>query len=520
MTPYLLHQLLTRSAEQHPERVAVTDGVSNLSYEQLESRANQVAWHLIAAGVGPGDRVGLHAHKSCATVASLYGIMKAGAVYVPLDPLSPTARLTTILKDCGATHLMTDSRLRDTASQLCMSLEAFQHVTVLDASADDLMDGRIRVQGSSHLEAQSQNSPPIDVIDQDLAYILYTSGSTGTPKGVMLSHQNAIAFVRWGASTYEVGHQDRLSNHAPLHFDLSVFDIFVAALAGAAVVLVPQRITRFPAAVSAFIAQQRLTIWYSVPSALTLLLQRGGLEPGDFPHLRRILFAGEVFPVKHLRRLMEMLPHVRFANLYGPTETNVCTAHELPSIPGEDVTAIPIGRPIDNVDALILDQADRPVPDGEIGELYVRGSTVMQGYWAAPQKTRRALLADPRGLTGGLSYRTGDLVRRRSDGNIEFLGRQDNQIKSRGYRIELGEIEAALNLHPEVFEAVAIAVPDELQSNIVKAIVTTTRSLRPDALRTFCASRLPSYMVPEEIEVRSELPRTSTGKVDRRALLA
>lgn len=518
MTAQLLHHLLTHSSETHPTGLAVADGEGRSTYVEIEAHANQIAWLLRKTRVKRGDRVGLYAEKTRATIAALYGIMKAGAVYVPLDPYSPTARLTTILRDCQAIHLLAGARLRDRWPALCAPLNTLKHLTVLDGAGGEPFDPQIALHDAAEVAAHPVEPPPTRGIDQDLAYILYTSGSTGLPKGVMLSHANGMAFVRWGAQAFQVTARDRLSNHAPLHFDLSVFDIFVAAHAGACVFLVPPRLTRFPAAIAEFIAVEELTIWYSVPSALTMLVERGGIERGDFPALRAILFAGEVFPIRHLRRLMRLLPRVRFANLYGPTETNVCTAYMLDSIPAEEATAIPIGESIENVDVLVVDGTGRPVPAGEVGELYVRGSTVMQGYWGASETSRQALVADPRGVSGDRCYRTGDLVRRRPDGNLEFLGRRDTQVKSRGYRIELGEIEAALHLHPEVTEAVALAVPDELQNNRIRAVAAVSETLTSEALRAFCAERLPPYMVPEEIDVRAELPKTSTGKVDRRAL--
>ena len=351
--------------------------------------------------------------------------------------------------------------------------------------------------------------PTRRAVGADLAYVLYTSGSTGAPKGVMLSHANALAFVGWAAETFGVRAEDRLSSHAPLHFDLSVFDLFAAAYGGAAVVLVPSRTSVFPVELARFIEVNGITVWYSVPSILTALTLHGDLRAGSLPTLRAVLFAGEVFPTKHLRRLMQLLPHARFFNLYGPTETNVCTYHEVRPLP-EDATAIPIGKAIDGVDAFALTDAGETAAPGEVGELCVRGASVMQGYWGDAERTAKVLRA--------AAYHTGDLVRRDADGDYWLLGRRDAQIKTRGYRVELGEIEVALHEHPAVSDCAVVAMPDDEVTNRIAAFVVGARAITESELVRHCADRLPRYMIPEVFAMVPELPKTSTGKVDRRSL--
>jgi acyl-coenzyme A synthetase/AMP-(fatty) acid ligase len=325
--------------------------------------------------------------------------------------------------------------------------------------------------------------------------------------------------VEWAVEEFAVSPDDRLSSHAPLHFDLSTFDLFAAALAGAPVVLVPPETSVFPAALRQFIEVGEITVWYSVPSILSMLALRGGLAHGDLPRLRCLLFAGEVFPTKYLRRLMELLPHVRFANLYGPTETNVCTWYEVPILPEEMTEAIPIGKAIANVEVFAVTEEGRSVARGEVGELYVRGPTVMRGYWGDLDRTARSLVPDPRGgVSRETVYRTGDLVAEMEDGNYRFLGRRDSQIKSRGYRIELGDIEAALHGHEVVLECAVVPIPDELVTNRIKAYVATRGAVSKGDLISFCAERIPPYMIPELFEFRDVLPKTSTGKIDRQAL--
>jgi acyl-coenzyme A synthetase/AMP-(fatty) acid ligase len=296
-----------------------------------------------------------------------------------------------------------------------------------------------------------------------------------------------------------------------------VFDLFAAARAGATVVLVPPTASVFPVTLARFIEERAITVWYSVPSALTALALRGGLQGGDLARLRTVLFAGEVFPTKHLRRLMDLLPHAEFFNLYGPTETNVCTYYAVAPLPPEQEEPIPIGRAIDGVEVFVVTDAGTPAPPGEAGELVVRGPTVMQGYWNDRARSERVLRpVPPDGARP--AYWTGDLVRERADGELEFLGRRDAQIKSRGHRIELGDIEAALHAHPDVVECAVVPVPDDLVTNRIKAFVAGRRELRNTELAGFCATRVPRYMVPDVFEFREALPKTSTGKIDRRQL--
>jgi amino acid adenylation domain-containing protein len=518
---FLLHHLLEDSADRSPDAIAVVDRSRVITYAELDHRANQLAHLLIDLGVERGDRVGFYLDKSLESLIAIYGILKAGAAYVPFDPLAPPARLSYIAANAGIRHLMTGAEKAPAWPDLLAGSNSLETLVVLNSTAEEIGSAAVptRVIGRDEIERKPSSRLSVGAIHLDLAYILYTSGSTGHPKGVMLSHLNALAFVDWTVDCFDIQASDRLSSHAPLHFDLSIFDLFAAAKAGARVVLVPPEASFLPVEVKRFIVDSGITIWYSVPSILSMLAQRGGMKAGEFPALRTILFAGEVFPTKYLRRMMELLPHVRWANLYGPTETNVCTYFEVPPLPEDKTDPIPIGRAIDNVEVFaVKDDGTRASP-GEVGELYVRGSTVMQGYWKNHERSAKNLVANP--LGGELHdpvYRTGDLVKEDEDGNYEFLGRRDHQIKSRGYRIELGDIENALYAHPQVVECAVIAVPDELISNRIQAHVVVRGPISRADLVRFCAQRIPKYMIPEKFEFEEGLPKTSTGKVDRQAL--
>ncbi len=399
--------------------------------------------------------------------------MRAGAAYVPVDPSSPP-RAEVITRDSGA---MTDAQ--DAAAYVSR---------VLDAE---------RRHGGNAGPSGVRPGPG------DLAYILYTSGSTGAPKGVMLTHANALSFVEWAARELGLTADDRLSSHAPFHFDLSVFDLYASAAAGATVFLVPEESTRFGASTAEFVRGHAITVWYSVPSAIVQWVTQGGVDPSMLASLRHVVFAGEVFPTRYLRRLRALVPHARLWNWYGPTETNVCTYHV---VTDEDLAtddAIPIGRPCDDYPTSVLDE----------GELVVGGPAVTPGYWDDPAKSAAALFTGP---DGGRWYRTGDLVVAGSDGEYRFLGRRDHQVKVRGYRVELGEVEAAIYAHEAVCEACVVTVEDERLGHDLVAFVAG--DIAPLEVRRHVASRLPRYMVPSRVELSGELPKTHTGKIDRQLL--
>jgi amino acid adenylation domain-containing protein len=521
---YLLQQFLRESASRYPEKVAVSARGRNLTYCELEDQSNQLAHLLIQRGVKKGDRVGLFFPKCVESLVCMQGALKAGAVYVPLDPQAPAERIAYILQDCGVRVLLTSAEKRKVLD--AKTLHELHTCVLIDSSA---ANGHAELNGGSVLpwsmlaEFSAETAPANTLTETDLAYILYTSGSTGRPKGVMISHQNALTFVEWCKAKFQVRPDDQLSNHAPLHFDLSVFDVYNTLEAGATVHLITEDIAVFPSALASFIESRGITIWYSVPSALTLLLLHGNLTAEKLNKLRIVLFAGEVFPMKYLRDLASLLPHVDLYNLYGPTETNVCTYYKVDrgQLPTQE--KLPIGIACENFEVFAVDEKGEIVSrPGENGELYVRGPGVTYGYWGDAEKTKKMVVPNvfQRNFEEKM-YRTGDLVQLAEDGNYSFLGRRDSMIKSRGYRIELGEIETALLSHPAVREAAAIAIPDDIVGNRIKAVVSAHegRSLQSAELQQHCATRIPKYMIPDAIEFRESLPKTSTGKIDRVSLV-
>jgi len=513
---YILQQLLQRSAARYPEKLAVWARGKSITYGELESRSNQLAHLLQQHGVRKGDRVGIYFPKCVESVIVMLGIVKAGAVYVPLDPQAPPERIAYIISNCGIRVLVTrpeKRRLLDEAT-----LASLDFSVVMDQFPEQSNGSRV-IPWAVLQEYPGDAAPPVTLTETDLAYILYTSGSTGRPKGVMLTHQNALTFIEWCAEKFQITSQDRLSNHAPLHFDLSVFDVYNTLEAGASLYMVTEDLALFPARLAAFIEAQAITVWYSVPSALTLLLLHANLRAEKLQRLRTILFAGEVFPMKYLQQLATLLPHLELYNLYGPTETNVCTYYKVDRELLPTMEKLPIGIACENFEVFAVNDRNEIVTEaGGTGELYVRGPGVTYGYWADLEKTQKMVVPNTfqRNFEEKM-YRTGDLVQLAADGNYYFLGRRDSMIKSRGYRIELGEIESALLSHPGVKEAAAVAVPDETIGCRIKAVVASHsgETLIAAELQKYCGTRIPMYMIPETIEFREELPKTSTGKVDR-----
>ena len=526
---YLLQRLLTEAAARRPQREAVASAGCSLTYQGLDQLSNKVARALMSLGVAPGDRVGILAPKSAASVIGIYGVLKAGACYVPLDPKAPARRLSYVARDCGAAVIVTDELRTPQAAALAGSLAQPGSVVVTsfrdDGGSDETscppVPGAAIVPWTAVAAESGEPLTGERAIETDLAYILYTSGSTGSPKGVMISHRNSLAFVEWASAAAGLTEQDRVCSPAPLHFDLSVFDVFATCQAAACLAVLPDGTATFPVAIAEWLTRERISVWYSVPSVLTLLACYGRLREFDLSCLREVIFAGEVFPPKYLARLMAELPHARYLNWYGPTETNVCTAFEVPA-GGAGAGPVPVGKACANTDVFaVTSDGSRVAGPGEVGELYVRGPSLMRGYWGQPAKTGEVLIQSPfRSEYDELVYRTGDLVTRDPDGNYVYLGRQDSMVKIRGYRVELAEVEAALYRHPAIAEVAVLPVPDDLLGSRLRAVITgdAAGQLTRESVLEHCQQWLPGYMVPDVIEFRAALPRTSTGKVDRAAL--
>ncbi|MEZ4709414.1 MAG: amino acid adenylation domain-containing protein [Caldilineaceae bacterium] len=514
---YLLPQIIEEAARRHPNKEAFRFRDQSLTYAQLLQRVNQLANTLIACGVRRGDRVGIYTPKSLECAVAIFGIMQAGAAYVPLDPTAPVDRVRFMLANCGIRCLISHAVKRGALRQIGEAGIGLSHVIGM-AQQGDLPFAMI---SWADIDKMPDIAPAVTAMEQDLAYIIYTSGSTGEPKGIMHTHQSGLSYARMAADLYGVTSADRLSNFPPLHFDQSTFDYFSGPLMGSTTVIIPDEVRMLPASLTQLVQDERLTIWYSVPFALIQMLLRGAMAQRDLNSLRWVIYGGEPFPHKHLQALMDRLPHARFSNNYGPAEVNQCSYFNMPPLPAAKEGALPIGRICANMEGLVLDENEQPLPPGEVGELAVRTPTMMQGYWARPDLNAKAFYWRSKD-GGGLDrfYRTGDLVQQRADGNYLFLGRKDRQIKVRGYRIELDEVEAAILTHANVEETAVFPVANDDGETSLKAMLILKNGSqfnKTDLLRHL-VERLPRYALPSQIDIVSDFPRTTSGKIDRRAL--
>ena len=482
-----LQELIERQVAATPDALALQFGEQRLSYAQLNARANQLAHWLRGQGVGPDVLVGVAAERSVELVVALLGIVKAGGVYVPMDPDYPQDRLQHMLGDSGVNLLLTQQylleRLPQTAAKtLCLDSQW------------------------SEIATASEQNPVIQGSPQNLAYLIYTSGSTGKPKGAGNSHIALVNRLHWMQKAYALDASDRVLQKTPFSFDVSVWEFFWPLMTGAALVVAAPGAHRDPSALRRVIEAGRVTTLHFVPSMLQAFVASGELE--RCTSLLQVMCSGEALPYE-LQQQFRQRSSARLHNLYGPTEAAIDVSFWACD---EDSArqVVPIGRPIDNLRLVLLDERLEPVPQGVAGELYIGGVGLARGYHARPGLTAERFIADPFGSAERL-YRTGDLARQREDGAIEYLGRLDHQVKIRGLRIELGEIEARLQAQPEVSEAVVVAKDGVLLAYVVA-------SAEPEALRQALQGELPDYMVPSRIIALDAMPLSPNGKLDRKAL--
>jgi amino acid adenylation domain-containing protein len=518
--PRLLHEWATEQAARRANAVAVQSGRDVLTYAELDTLSTQLAHLLRRGGCQAGDRVALLMPKGCLALVGLLGIYKADAIYVPLDPASPARRLSTILDLCETTWLVAGSVGMPVLEALPDRERNGRTLRVIWLDADPApatlpVDARLSDVLSMPADPLRYRNTP-----EDVAHILFTSGSTGTPKGVTISHANVVAFIEWATTYLGLEDRDRLSGHAPLPFDLSFLDIFGAFASGASLHLVPPGLNVLPNRLAAFIREQELTQWFSVPSVLAYLAQFDVIQPGDFPALERVLWCGDVLPTPVLRYWMERLPDAAFINLYGPTETTVASSfYRVPECPDESAT-IPIGTACDGEQLVVLDDDMNVVPAETIGHLYIAGVGLSRGYWRDPAATTAAFVPHPANPCERI-YRTGDLAHVGRDGLFYFHGRSDSQIKSRGYRIELGEIESALNSVDGIHESAVVAIrTDRFEGAAIcgACVAKPGSDLNLTSLSRQLQDVIPTYMLPSRWLMLDELPRTMNGKTDRRQL--
>ena len=524
-----IHQLFDEQVKRTPHSIAVIFGNEQLTYHQLNCRANQLAHYLKSLGVGADVLVGLCVERSLEMVIGILGILKAGGAYLPLDPDDPTERLSFMLEDAQVTVLLTQQQTLNKLPQ--------HQAQVVSLDTDWAV-----IYQSSQKNALAQPTVGSALVQADnLAYVIYTSGSTGQPKGVMLSHRNLCNHMFWMQSTFPLTEEDKVLQKTPFSFDASVWEFYAPLLVGGQLLLAQPGGHADPAYLLNLIAQQQVTTVQFVPSLLQILIEQGGLE--NCHSLKQIFCGGEALPVALQKRVLSNL-NVNLHNLYGPTEACIdatfWTCKE-----GIERQVAPIGRPIANTQTYILDEYLQPLPIGVPGELHIGGAGLARGYFNRPELTKEkfipnpfedsAALASPRTLTGKQAthsvsqrasaaksrlYKTGDLALYLPDGKIEYLERIDNQVKIRGFRIELGEIETILNEHSDVQTSCVIAREDTPgQQQLVAYVVPHLQvTLTINELRYSLTAKLPQYMIPQAFVVLESLPLMPNGKVNRRAL--
>jgi amino acid adenylation domain-containing protein len=496
----LLHEWLYDAAARYPDQPAVVERDLVLSLRQLRERSLSVAAAFRDQGLEPGDRVGLVMEKSADAITAIFATLCAGGTYVPVQPDWPRGRIDAVLDDCDARLVVAESDSDGDAAPSVVDRRSGATRSWLDCLAT-----------RPQAEAANHRSP------EDPAFILFTSGSTGVPKGVTISHRAVGAFVDWSARHFRLSPDDRILCPSPLSFDLSTFDIFNIARSGSTCVIAPPATTWVPRLLLELAREQRVTVWYSVPSLLMHMLERAGLERDPLSSLRVILFAGEVMPPHAAVRLRAAHRQAELYNLYGPTETNVVTWYRLPE-EFDSTRPVPIGQPCPYASVRLEPTVDEPGGGAATDLLLVAGESLMSGYWNRPEETARAFtdVADERGRTR--YYRTGDRVVLEPSGELRFAGRADRQVKRRGYRIELGEIEAALGSHPDLAE---VAVVASSEGTVRLSAFTRARAANLPSdleLRAHCARSLPPYMIPDRFLTVQEMPRGNRGKIDYAAL--
>ncbi|QLE75209.1 amino acid adenylation domain-containing protein [Streptomyces rectiverticillatus] len=497
--PATLPALIAQRAAAEPGATAVVFEDEEISYRELEARADALARTLTAAGAGRGTIVAVAVPRSAELMVALLGVLKSGAAYLPLDTDYPAERLAAMVEDAAPVRVVTVRAVLDRLPQA-----AREAALLLDDVADDVSDG----------------APGTDVTapgPDDAAYVIYTSGSTGRPKGVVVTHRAIVNRLAWMQHAYRLRRDDRVLQKTPASFDVSVWEFFWALCEGATVVLARPEGHKDPAYLARLIADRRITTLHFVPSMLRAFLEEPAAA-ASCGGLRRVFCSGEALPGDVVDRWYAALPDVPLHNLYGPTEAAVdVTYHRTEAGSG----VVPIGRPVWNTRLYVLDAALRPVPVGVPGELYLAGDQLARGYLGRPGLTASRFVADPHGGDGHRMYRTGDLVRWAPGGVVEYLGRTDDQVKIRGFRIELGEIEAALEALPGVAQAAVTAreaTPGGARRLVGYAVPAAGAGLDPEALRTGLAATLPEHMVPPVVMLLDSLPLSLNGKLDRKAL--
>ncbi len=510
----LVNDFLSSSVKSSPQKVGLVFRKKRLSYSEIDKLSNKLANVLVSKGVKRGDRVGIYLDNSVEAVISIFGILKAGAVFVIINFSTKPNKLAYVLNNCRMKALITDFNKFETISQVCQKTS---HLSFVLFSGDEA--GKVRTDPEKFLiyEEQSNSAPsypPVcESIDMDLATIIYTSGTTGTPKGVMMTHLNMVSAANSITTYLENTSSDVILNVLPLSFDYGLYQLLMAFKIGGTLVL--DKTFLYPFEIVRTLINEKITGFPGVPTIFALLLQLENLKKYDFERLRYITNTAAALPVSHVKKLREVFPKTKIYLMYGLTECK-----RVSYLPPEEMEKRPdsVGKRMPNEEVWIVDEKGEKAMPYQIGELVVRGSNVMMGYWELPQETNKVLR--PGKYPWEKVLYTGDLFKMDQEGFLHFVGRKDSMIKSRGEKISPKEIENVLYELEEVAEAVVVGIPDELLGEAIKAMVVLKEGafLSEEQILKHCAQNLEDFMVPQVVEFRSALPKTESGKIKKSAL--
>lgn len=506
----LLHDYLEDSARRLPEKIALVTSAGRFTYAELEKRANAVAWFLTRRGVERGDRVIVFGDNSADTVVAFWAVLKANAVVSVVSPLTKAEKLAYLLADCRPKALIAETHLFPTFAEPVSKSSHLRAVLIAGPVEDDRLGRLPNVQRLSDVIAASDGGvpPPRRSIDLDLASIVYTSGSTGEPKGVMLTHRNMLTAATSISTYLQIAEDEVILGALPLSFDYGLYQMIMAFRSGARLIL--ERGFAFPAQVLRTVVEEGITAFPGVPTIFAMLGEMKTIREMDFSKIRFVTNTAAALPVSHIRMLKELFPRARIYSMYGLTECKRCTY-----LPPGDIDRKPesVGIAIPNTEMWIVDENGQRVGPNVVGQLVIRGATVMKGYWEKPEATAKKLRPGP--IPGESVLYTGDYCRTDEEGYLYFVGRMDDVIKSRGEKVPPVEVEKVLMDIRGVKEAAVIGVPDEILGQAIKAFVVleSGATITEKEIQKSCQLRLETFKVPQYVVIVNELPKTDTGKI-------
>jgi len=508
----LLHNLLERTAQRAPDKIALVVAGQRFTYAQIDSEASRLARGLGARGVARGDRVAIFADNGVEVVVSIFAALKAGAVFMPVNSLTKGDKLAYLLNDSRAACLVTTQALREIWERALANNESVRACVVSGLPAHD---GNERLSSyEAVLADDSQELKSSSTIDQDLASIIYTSGSTGEPKGVMLTHLNMVSAAQSVNGYLGMTGEDVILCALPLAFDYGLYQVLMGFMVGATVVL--ERSFAFPVKILQTAASEAVTVFPGVPTMFSMIMGLGNLAQFDLSRLRMITNTAAALSERHIRELRELFPQATLFSMYGLTECKRVTYLPPQQL---DIRPTSVGRGMPNEEVWLVDEQSRRLPNGSTGELVIRGSNLMRGYWEKPEQTARRLKPGP--YPGEMVLYSGDIFRTDEEGYLYFVARKDDIIKSRGEKVSPKEVENVLYALDGVQDAAVVGVPDEVLGEAIKAFVVLRPGCRhseKDVLR-HCQGRLESFMVPKHVAIVGELPKTDTGKIKKTGLV-